>query len=169
MNDFLYNVTIYTDGGCSGNPGVGAWAFVTRTVNSEHLFSNSGNEVQTTNNRMELSAALEALKWLYGNVEHSETLYRVELYTDSQYLKKGMSEWLSQWMKRGWKLASGNAVQNKDLWQELLHYENICKIKNICVMWKWVRGHDGNIYNEMCHDLVTKEIEELKRSLAEET
>lgn len=170
MNDFSYDVIMHTDGGCSGNPGVGAWAFVACYGSSENFFSHSGGEAQTTNNRMELSAAIAALKWLreHEHAEENGKPYSVVLYTDSQYLKKGMSEWLAQWLKRGWKLSSGNTVQNKDLWQQLLNYESTCKEKNIVVTWKWVKGHDGNTYNEMCHELVTKEIGELKCSLAEE-
>ncbi len=160
MSDFVNDVVLYTDGGCSDNPGVGAWAFVAcGGTDTEVLFSDSGGDEQTTNNRMELFAAIAALQWLH---QHDEGVEHVVLYTDSQYLKKGMNEWLAQWVRRGWKLSSGSCVRNKDLWQELRHYQNECKKKNVNLSLEWVKGHAGNTYNEMCHNLVTKKIAELK-------
>jgi ribonuclease HI len=135
-------VTIYTDGACSGNPGPGGWAAV--LVSGPHRRELAGGEAETTNNRMELRAAIEALRALREPVE-------VDLYTDSVYLKKGMSEWLSTWKKNGWKRRSGKrllSVKNEDLWREL---DRLMAIHRVA--FHWVEGHAGDVENERCDEL----------------
>jgi ribonuclease HI len=129
----LPHVTIYTDGACSGNPGPGGWGALLRF--GEHEKELSGGEAQTTNNRMELTAALQALQALKQPCE-------VELYTDSEYLKRGITEWLPGWRARGWKRKEG-ALANADLWQALDQV-----VKTHKVSWHWVRGHANHRDNE---------------------
>lgn len=153
---------IYTDGGCSGNPGAGAWAFVCPAAN----VSQSGAEAQTTNNRMELSAAIAALRWVASGASSasSETEKKIVLYTDSQYVKKGMTEWIHQWQKRGWKRPTGEPVQNRDLWEALLAAAEACKKNGALVAWQWVKGHAGHEHNETCHNLVAQAIKQIGRA-----
>lgn len=153
---------IYTDGGCSGNPGVGAWAFVCPSLEGGDDFFQSGYDNHTTNNRMELMAALSAIKWLYIDMHANNKKTSACIHTDSQYLQKGMTEWVKKWVAHNWILSSGKSVQNRDLWENLIEYSNMCKQKNITITWKWVKGHDNNKYNEICHNLVTKEIKSYK-------
>jgi ribonuclease HI len=135
-------VTIYTDGACSGNPGPGGWgAILTFGDTERELF---GGEKATTNNRMELMGAIAAL----------ESLTRpcpVVLYTDSQYVQKGIKEWIHGWKKRGWKKADGKPVINTDLWQRL-----DLAAKPHKVDWRWVRGHSGDPMNERADGLARK-------------
>ena len=127
-------VQIYTDGACRGNPGVGGWGAILFSDNKEQeLF---GSEQHTTNNRMELMAAIQGLKILKRKSS-------IVLYTDSQYVCKGITDWMPNWKKRGWKTASGHLVKNRDLWQEL----DLLRVQHI-IEWKWVRGHVGNAGNE---------------------
>ncbi|SEK18907.1 ribonuclease HI [Ectothiorhodospira marina] len=141
-------VEIYTDGACRGNPGPGGWGAVLRFKGKEkHL---KGAEAMTTNNRMELMAAIQAL----------ETLKRpcqVALTTDSQYVKNGVNQWMPNWKKRQWRTAGGQPVKNQDLWQRLdaagaLHQ----------VSWHWVRGHTGHPENELADTLANQAIDEMK-------
>lgn len=141
-------VEIWTDGACSGNPGPGGWGAVLRYGEAEKELS--GGEDETTNNRMELLAAINAL----------EALTRpciVDLTTDSQYVRKGMTEWLRGWKAKGWKTASKQPVKNKDLWQRLdaLTQEHE-------VSWHWVKGHAGHPENERCDELARSEISKLR-------
>jgi ribonuclease HI len=135
------HVTIYTDGGCEPNPGRGGWGAliiidgVTREL--------SGYEACTTNNRMELTAAIEALK----NLTEPSV---VELFTDSQYLKRGITEWMTKWLSKNWRGSNG-PVLNQDLWQALLNAE-----KPHRVTWHWVKGHADNIYNQRA-DLLSQQ------------
>ena len=137
-------VQIYTDGACSGNPGPGGWGAILVFGDKEKELS--GGEADTTNNRMEMMAAIEALGAL-------KTSCKVDLYTDSTYVQKGMLEWLSGWKARGWKTADKKPVKNADLWQMLeqaaLRHE---------VKWHWVRGHDGHEYNERADALAVAAI-----------
>jgi ribonuclease HI len=126
-------VTIYTDGCCDPNPGPGGWAALLRL--GAHEKTISGAELETTNNRMELMAAIEALRLL-------KRPCRVDLFTDSQYLRRGLTEWLPAWRRRGWKRKDG-ALANKDLWQTL---DQLAQQHEIS--WHWVRGHAGNRDNE---------------------
>ena len=140
------HIIIYTDGACKGNPGPGGWGAVLRS--GEHETQIHGGEKLTTNNRMEISAVIFALKAL-------KQRSIVELWTDSQYVQKGVTEWLEGWKKRGWKTASKDPVKNADLWQELdallPHHE---------ISWHWVRGHNGHPGNELADLLANKGVEE---------
>jgi ribonuclease HI len=140
-------VEIYTDGACKGNPGLGGWGALLRYKGTEkELF---GGEAMTTNNRMELTAVIEALKTLTRPC-------RVALYTDSQYVQKGVTEWLSQWKARNWRTASMAAVKNEDLWRlldaELPRHE---------IRWHWVKGHAGHEGNERADALANRGVETL--------
>lgn len=133
-NKTTSQVTIYSDGACSGNPGPGGWGALLKFGQREKELS--GGQLQTTNNRMELTAAIEALKTLNRPC-------RVQFYTDSQYLRKGITEWIGPWKRRGWKTAAKKPVKNQDLWRELDDAIQKHKIK-----WHWVRGHAGQRENE---------------------
>ena len=138
---------IYTDGACRGNPGPGGWGVVLRYKGHEkNLY---GAEVMTTNNRMELMAAIMALESLKRHC-------RVRLTTDSQYVQKGITEWLPNWKKRGWKTASRKPVKNIDLWQRL-----DAAIVGHDIQWEWVRGHSGHPENEQADALANQAIDEL--------
>ena len=139
-------VTIYTDGACKGNPGPGGWGVLLRSGDSlKEIF---GGELDTTNNRMEISAVIHALRAL-------KQTSSVELWTDSQYVQKGVTEWLEGWKKRGWKTASKDPVKNADLWQEL-----DALLPDHKITWHWVRGHNGHPGNELADLLANKGVEE---------
>ncbi|MDT8424142.1 MAG: ribonuclease HI [Desulfuromonadales bacterium] len=132
-------VEIFSDGACSGNPGPGGWGTIMRCgANEKEL---SGFAPETTNNRMEMTAALMGLREL-------KCPCRVRMITDSEYLKKGMTEWLPGWIQRGWKNSQRKEVANKDLWQQLLD-----AAKPHDIEWTWVRGHAGHPENERCDEL----------------
>ncbi len=138
------NVVIYTDGACSGNPGRGGWGTVVLADGLEKRLS--GGEKLTTNNRMELMAAIEGLEYV---LEHAELAERpVTMICDSQYVKNGIQSWIKSWKKNGWKTANKEPVKNKDLWLEL--DEAAAKLS---IEWRWVKGHAGNKYNEICDQL----------------
>ncbi len=141
-------VVIHTDGGCHGNPGPGGWAAI--LSHGPHTKEISGGAPATTNNRMELLAAIEALKALTQPC-------CVEFHTDSKYLKNGISAWLHNWKRNGWKTAAKKPVKNADLWQELDRL-----VPRHQVEWKWVKGHAGDKGNERCDELATSEINKLK-------
>lgn len=126
-------VTIYTDGACQGNPGPGGWGVLLRYGKHEKILS--GGEKETTNNRMELRAALEALRGLNEPCQ-------VTLFTDSEYLKKGITEWMPNWKRRNWR-RKGGKLANVDLWMQL--DEEISRHE---IHWHWVKGHAGNVFNE---------------------
>ena len=128
-------ITIYTDGACSGNPGIGGWGAVILEKNKEDIFLNGGND-NTTNNRMELTAAIEALRYFVDKKN-------ITLITDSKYVKDGIQSWIQNWKKNGWKTAAKKPVKNKELWIEL---DDLITKHNIT--WEWVKGHAGNTYNE---------------------
>lgn len=140
----MKQVTIYTDGACSGNPGPGGWGAV--LIYNGHEKDISGGESDTTNNRMEMMAAVQALRSL-------KSPCRVTLYTDSTYVLKGITEWLPGWKARGWKTADKKPVKNADLWQELE-----AETKRHHIEWKWVRGHDGDVMNERADQLAVKAV-----------
>ncbi|MBI2779233.1 MAG: ribonuclease HI [Gammaproteobacteria bacterium] len=141
-------VEIYTDGACRGNPGPGGWGALLRHKGREK--SLYGGERLTTNNRMELMAAIMALESLKRPCE-------VRLTTDSQYVKKGITEWLANWKKRGWKTAAKEPVKNADLWQRLE-----AAAQRHDVAWHWVRGHTGHAENELADQLANRAIDEMK-------
>lgn len=145
-------VTIYTDGACSGNPGLGGWGAVL-IYNKEEKEIYGYPKDETTNNRMEITAAIEALKTLKNSCI-------IELYTDSTYLKEGMNSWIHNWKKKNWKTSAGKEVKNIDLWQELDKLT-----QNHEITWKWVKAHDGNENNERADQLANKAIEEIRNSL----
>jgi len=140
-------VRIYTDGACKGNPGPGGWGALLRS--GEHERELYGGEPATTNNRMELTAVIRALAALK---EPSE----VEIYTDSEYVMKGITEWLATWKRRGWKTADRKPVKNVDLWREL--EEGVHRHK---VRWHWVRGHAGHPENERADALANRGVSSL--------
>ena len=138
-------VRIYTDGACKGNPGPGGWGALLQSGGKEReLF---GGEPHTTNNRMELTAVIRALEALKRSCE-------VEVYTDSQYVQKGVSEWLRDWKRRGWRTADKKPVKNVDLWQEL---DRLAATHRIA--WHWVRGHAGHPENERADALANRGVE----------
>ena len=143
-------VEAYTDGACRGNPGPGGWGVLLRY--GDHEKELYGAEPNTTNNRMELMAAIQALEKLNREC-------RVILTTDSEYVRKGITEWLGNWKKRGWKTASKQPVKNQDLWQRL---DSAATQHN--VEWHWVRGHTGHPENERADQLANKGIDELLRN-----
>ena len=140
-------VEVYTDGACRGNPGPGGWGVLLRYGNTEKELY--GGEADTTNNRMELMAAIQAL-------ENLKRESKVFLTTDSQYVRKGITEWIANWKKRGWKTASKQPVKNKDLWQRLDKAATQHQVE-----WHWVRGHTGHPENERADELANRGIDEL--------
>ncbi|NLG50237.1 MAG: ribonuclease HI [Chloroflexi bacterium] len=138
----LPEVLIYTDGGADPNPGPGGWGAV--LISGLHTKEISGAEWDTTNNRMEITAAISALRIL-------QRPCRVTIYTDSQYLRRGISEWMPDWVARGWRKANGQPVENVDLWQELLR-----EMERHQVEWQWVKGHRGHPLNERADQLATE-------------
>jgi ribonuclease HI len=144
------HVTIYTDGGCAPNPGPGGWAALLIAANGVTR-KLSGAEPQTTNNRMELTAALEALRRLKQPCQ-------VTLYADSEYLQRGISEWLPEWVARGWRRKGKRPLENEDLWRAL-HAET----GRHAITWRWVRGHAGDPHNERVDRLATAARERLVR------
>lgn len=140
-------IEIFTDGACQGNPGPGGWAALLRYGKYEKEIS--GAEPMTTNNRMELMAAIRGIEAVQKPIP-------ILLYTDSQYVKKGMEEWLQGWKKNGWKNAKKKEVKNQDLWEEL---DSLAQLYQ--VTWKWVRGHAGHPENEQVDRLARAAIDRL--------
>ena len=136
------NIEIYTDGSCLGNPGPGGWGAVVQRSKNDSLEKISGSSTSTTNNRMELSAAIEALKFI-GTGHHS-----VHIYTDSKYVKDGITKWIQSWKNNGWKTSGKKQVKNESLWRTLDALQQTINIE-----WHWVKGHADNKYNEMANDL----------------
>jgi ribonuclease HI len=147
MSDSLPHVTIYTDGACSGNPGPGGWGALLLYGEKEKELS--GGEKDTTNNRMELMAAICALNALKDPCE-------VELYTDSTYVRSGIKEWIHGWKKNGWKTADKKPVKNADLWQAL---EAAAERHHIT--WHWVKGHSGDVHNDRVDALAVAAIKRI--------
>lgn len=142
-------VTIYTDGACKGNPGPGGWgAWLSSGGHDKELF---GGERETTNNRMELTAPIEALASLKRSCD-------VVVYLDSEYVRKGITEWITNWQRRGWKTADGKPVKNADLWQRL---DALRKLHS--VDWRWVKGHAGDPGNERADMLANKGVASIGR------
>ncbi len=142
-------VTIYTDGACKGNPGPGGWgAWLSSGGHDKELF---GGERETTNNRMELTAPIEALASLKRSCD-------VVIYLDSEYVRKGITEWIINWQRRGWKTADGKPVKNAELWQRL---DALRKLHH--VEWRWVKGHAGDPGNERADMLANKGVASLSK------
>ena len=146
-------VEIFTDGACRGNPGPGGWGALLRYKGQERRIH--GSELATTNNRMELMAAIQALESLKRSC-------KVRLLTDSQYVRKGITEWIVQWKRRNWKTAAKNPVKNIDLWQRL-----DATMQNHEVDWQWVRGHSGHVENEIADALANFAIDEMTQPVKE--
>ncbi|HJX58083.1 MAG TPA: ribonuclease HI [Thiobacillus sp.] len=141
---------IYSDGACKGNPGPGGWGAL--LVTDGHRKEICGGEANTTNNRMEMTAVIRAL----------ESLKRpsaVEVHTDSQYVQKGISEWMAGWKRRNWRTADGKPVKNQDLWLQLDALSQLHRIE-----WKWVRGHNGHIENERADELANQGVLQAQQS-----
>jgi ribonuclease HI len=147
---------IYTDGGCSGNPGPGGWAYVMviKTFQgTEVIAKEKGGEKNTTNNRMELTAVIMALRALKtkSSLPENDIPRKAAVCTDSQYVQKGITQWIHTWKRNSWRTSDKTPVKNKDLWEEL---DNIAS--EFPLQWEWVKGHSGNEYNELC-DAMTQE------------
>ena len=140
-------VIIYTDGACRGNPGPGGWGVLLRYNEVEKELC--GGELETTNNRMELTAAIEGLAALKRSCD-------VIVYTDSQYVRKGITEWMSAWIERGWRTSSKKPVKNRDLWQRLATEKERHQID-----WRWVRGHSGDPDNERADQLANDGVDRI--------
>lgn len=143
----MQKVEIFTDGACRGNPGPGGWGVLLHY--NKHEKKLSGGEAKTTNNRMELMAAIKALQTLKKPCE-------IKITTDSQYVRKGITEWMVNWKKRDWKNSQKKPVKNVDLWQQLDQETGRHKIT-----WHWVKGHSGHLENEIADQLANKGIEDL--------
>ena len=141
-------IIIYTDGACSGNPGPGGWG--TLVINGDERTELYGGEKNTTNNQMELTAVIKALEFVGG-------AKNIDLWTDSQYVKNGISEWIVSWKKNGWKNSQKKPVKNKELWMKL---DELRDNKNIS--WNWVKGHNGHVENERVDELARQGIAELE-------
>lgn len=148
----MKTVEIFTDGACSGNPGPGGWGVVLRY--GPHMRELCGGEAETTNNRMELMAAIQALGAL-------KEACKVELYTDSNYVKDGIGQWIDGWKRNGWKTSSRAAVKNVDLWQALDEARGRHQ-----VTWHWIKGHAGHPENERADELARSGMEPFKRKPA---
>ena len=143
----MTKITIYTDGACSGNPGPGGWGAL--IINASDETELCGGEENTTNNRMELQAAIEALR-------ATKDAEEVILYTDSQYVKNGINSWIKGWKKNGWKTAARKPVKNQDLWQFLDE-----ETEGRSIEWRWVKGHDGDPGNERADALARAGIDKI--------
>jgi len=141
-------IEIYTDGACRGNPGPGGWGVL--MIAGQHRKTMHGGEQETTNNRMEMTAAIEALNAL-------NSASSVTLHTDSKYVMDGINQWMPNWKKRGWKTAKKKSVKNQDLWQAL-----DAAVQRHDIKWVWVKGHNGNPGNEAADELANLGIDELQ-------
>ena len=146
----MKSIEIFTDGACSGNPGPGGWGAILRYGKTEKEMS--GGQLQTTNNQMEVKAVIEALKSLKEPCQ-------ITLYSDSQYVVRGMTEWVPNWEAQGWRTAAKKPVANQELWQELVE-----QAKRHQIRYQWVKGHAGHPENERCDALARAQIELLQQS-----
>lgn len=149
----MKKVTIYSDGGCHGNPGPGAWAAVLQY--GKHVREITGGTAATTNNRMELMAAIESLNMLKEACD-------IDFHTDSEYVRNGITQWLAGWKRNGWRTAAKKPVKNADLWQQLDTANSRHQVR-----WHWVKGHAGNDLNERCDELVQQAIAKVKEKHGE--
>lgn len=140
------SIVIYTDGACSGNPGIGGWGAVILIPEKNPIYLNGGSN-DTTNNQMELMATIKAFKYF-------KSPQKIKIYTDSKYVMNGIESWIYNWKKNGWKTTSKKLVKNRELWEDLDNQTSKHEIN-----WQWVRGHSGNNYNEIADSLARKFIE----------
>ncbi len=145
----MADIEVYTDGGCSGNPGPGGWAFIVSKGND--VVRCSGGEAHTTNNKMELQAVIEAL--LFLRKQHREREYSLVIHTDSQYVRQGITSWIHKWLKNDWRTTAKRPVKNREYWVRLKELDDALRPE-----WKWVPGHAGVELNEACDALVQEEI-----------
>lgn len=141
------SIKLFTDGACRGNPGPGGWGVLVQTEDGE--VGHCGGESETTNNRMELRAAIEGLRLLEGDS-------KAILVTDSQYVRKGITEWIANWKRNGWKTAARKPVKNADLWRELDEQSQRHEVE-----WQWVKGHSGHRENDLADELANQGIDQL--------
>ncbi|MEN9880835.1 MAG: hypothetical protein RLZZ308_18 [Candidatus Parcubacteria bacterium] len=147
-------ITIYTDGSSRGNPGPGGWASI--IVTDKEVIELGGGEKETTNNRMELMGAIEGLKHVGVSVTDGKFgVTSVEVCTDSEYVKKGMTEWIDGWIKKGWKTSTKKPVLNQDLWEALKKEQDRLIAQEVRIIWTHVRGHAGVPLNERADDIAT--------------
>lgn len=149
----MEEIVIYTDGGCSGNPGPGGWGIV--VIADGVAKQLSGGEKLTTNNRMELTAAIAALTVIHNTPGFAQRPVTVNI--DSQYVKNGITTWIKGWKSKGWKTADKKPVKNQDLWVKLDELNAVLKVN-----WNWVKGHAGVEYNEICDSLCKMEMDKYK-------
>ena len=146
------SVIVYTDGGCSGNPGPGGWAYVIKVADSDSiLHKDSGGVGLTTNNKMELTAVIEALRRVRADADLRDR--SVKVHTDSMYVKNGITSWIKRWQRNGWRTAAKKPVKNKELWVELSALQD-----SLEVSWQWVTAHSGIELNELCDAMVQEQI-----------
>lgn len=143
---------IYTDGACSGNPGPGGWGTRIEFADGQ-VQELGGRETNTTNNRMEMQAAIAALDFLQETDIQKDSSAPVVLHTDSEYVKNGITKWIKGWKKKGWKTSAGKPVLNKDLWQQLDQLSQQLSSDDLTIEWRYVRGHTGNPGNERCDEI----------------
>ncbi|PIK16746.1 MAG: ribonuclease HI [Halobacteriovorax sp. JY17] len=146
---------LFSDGACRGNPGPGAWGMVGQNAKGEVLFKGSGVETTTTNNRMEMMGAIEAMKYLLSEGVNTDSA-EVYLYSDSKYVVDGLKSWMQGWKNRGWKKADKKTPENVDLWQELDRISS--SFSNI--QYLWVKGHAGHPQNELCDQLANEALDD---------
>jgi ribonuclease HI len=137
-------IKVHTDGGCLPNPGSGGWAAV--IIYNKNLHIINGRKEETTNNQMELTAVIQSLHFIKNNFPNQQ---KIKIYIDSQYVKYGITTWIYQWKRNKWKNFAGAPIKNKGLWEELYF---LCNRKDIS--WKWVKGHSGNVFNELCDTII---------------
>lgn len=147
-------ITIYTDGSSRGNPGPGGWAAI--ILDEERVVEIGGREEHTTNNRMELTGAIKALEFALEEFSPSD----IVVNTDSEYVMKGITLWIGNWQKKGWKTATKKPVLNQDLWQELIRVT-----EGLVIEWKYVAGHSGHELNERCDEIATSFADDLNVTL----
>mgnify|MGYP004527664829 CR=1 FL=1 len=157
-------IRIFTDGACSKNPGPGGWAVVFNTVNDCSTFS--GYENETTNNRMELKAVIEAFRKIMGKeAGHKKPHHEYEIYSDSAYVVNSInSGWIDKWQQNNWKTTKNDDVKNRDLWEELADLRDVIKKKNISVSITKIKGHAGNTFNELVDKLAKEQSMKAKES-----
>lgn len=146
------HVELFTDGACSGNPGPGGWAFILRHPASGKEVERAGGEAQTTNNRMELTAVIEGLRAV-------KRPSAIDIYSDSQYVLKGLGEWLDGWKAKGWRTADKKPVKNQDLWELLDELRTVHRLN-----FHWIRGHNEHPENERCDALAVRERDRFARA-----